>query len=161
MHIHGALAHLQRTRAALEALSTHAQAGRLPEAVEASKEVESLLCDVKEGEAKVWGDVRKRWRSLRDRVEEQLGEAYARSVVVTPTSLTIRPFVTGALSSLSSVISSNGTLSSPWLRRYAVPSLPPASSLPSRTKLTSCNSTARSYNKPCYTSSCAAMLPHH
>ncbi|KZP25528.1 hypothetical protein FIBSPDRAFT_783068 [Athelia psychrophila] len=94
LHTHGALAHLQRTRAALNDLAAHARAGRLPEAVEASRAVEKLLGDVKDGEARVWGEVRQRWRALRDSVEEQLGEAYARSVVVTPTSLTIRPFVT-------------------------------------------------------------------
>lgn len=60
--------------------------------------MEKLLGDVKEGEARVWGEVRRRWRALRDSVEEQLGESYARSVVVTPTSLTILPVVTGKIS---------------------------------------------------------------
>ncbi|KAF7985162.1 hypothetical protein HWV62_7740 [Athelia sp. TMB] len=93
-HTHAALAHLQRTHAALGALADHAASGRLCEAVKASREVEKLLGDMQEVEAKVWGEVRQRWRTLRDSVEEQLGEAYTRSVVVSPSEIIIRPSVT-------------------------------------------------------------------
>ncbi|KAG7445004.1 uncharacterized protein BT62DRAFT_951320 [Guyanagaster necrorhizus] len=93
--LHGCLSHLLRCRTELESLDSLVNAGKLPDAVAACKEVEVLLTDVPLPltHSDVLVDLKNKFRSAKARIEDQLGEAYTRIISVSPESLIVRPSV--------------------------------------------------------------------
>ncbi|KAF9530454.1 hypothetical protein CPB83DRAFT_850950 [Crepidotus variabilis] len=76
-------------------LASLAQAGHLPEAVKATANVENLLQEMPcfLAQTPVADDLKNKFTATRTRVQDQLGDAYSRSIMVSPTAILIRPFV--------------------------------------------------------------------
>ncbi|KAI0042195.1 hypothetical protein FA95DRAFT_1500426 [Auriscalpium vulgare] len=93
--MHESLDHLLRCRTEFEALETLVGEGRLPEAVAASAAFEEQLGEapVPLARSEALSQLRSRFRVLKDRIEEQLGDAYARSIVISSREIIIRPSV--------------------------------------------------------------------
>ncbi|KAE9389750.1 hypothetical protein BT96DRAFT_889918 [Gymnopus androsaceus JB14] len=104
---HQALRHISHCRDAFTSLTTLVQNGDLPEAVGACKEMERLLEDAPEAvkRAQVCADLQRRFQASKARIEEQLGDAYSRCVLVNQLELSIAPS--------AQVRQSNRTLSLP------------------------------------------------
>ncbi|KAI0272502.1 hypothetical protein BC834DRAFT_921934 [Gloeopeniophorella convolvens] len=108
-----AMEHLLRCRREFDTLTGLADDGKLSEAAEISTQLQSLLDAAPPAlvGADVLSQLKSAFRSTRDRVEEQLIDAYSRSVVLSHHELIIRPSVQGERGSeaslpLSSILSS-------------------------------------------------------
>ncbi|KAJ7170492.1 hypothetical protein C8R43DRAFT_981936 [Mycena crocata] len=88
---HETLAQLLRCRTQYGSLLSLVQMGKLPQAVEASGEFEQLVQDSPAHlhQTNVMLDLKRKFQAAKSRTEEQLSEAYSRSVVVSPKSLAI------------------------------------------------------------------------
>ncbi|KAA1470237.1 hypothetical protein DENSPDRAFT_817768 [Dentipellis sp. KUC8613] len=89
------LEHLLRCRTAFDELEGLVVEGRLPEAVEACHPLEKELCAAPTAlsKSKVLEALKHNFRALKDRIEEQLSNAYSRSIVVSSHEIIIRPSV--------------------------------------------------------------------
>ncbi|KAJ7043699.1 hypothetical protein C8F04DRAFT_727558 [Mycena alexandri] len=109
---HETLSHLLRCRTEFGSVLSLVQLGKLPQAVGACTEFEQLLQDAPAQlhQTNVMLDLKRKFQAAKSRTEEQLSEAYSRSVTVSPQSLTILPSVTVRQSettlSLSEILSS-------------------------------------------------------
>ncbi|KAF5373242.1 hypothetical protein D9615_007430 [Tricholomella constricta] len=107
-----ALSHLLKCKTTLNSLEGLIHAGRLPEAVDLCGEMESLLQGTPAhlNETNVMGDVRRKFRAAQARNEEQLSEAYTRSVIISHHEFIIHSSVqvreSEAVLSLSSILAS-------------------------------------------------------
>ncbi|KAH9004741.1 hypothetical protein EDB86DRAFT_3062301 [Lactarius hatsudake] len=92
-----AMERLLRCREEFDYLVNLANEGKLTEAVRASTRLQHLLDTAPPAlkEAEVLSSLKTAFRAARDRIEEQLTDAYSRSVVLSPRELTIRPSVQG------------------------------------------------------------------
>ncbi|KAG6888664.1 hypothetical protein C0995_006782 [Termitomyces sp. Mi166 len=81
---HEALSHLLACRTSLKSLENLVEDGKLSEAVGACREVETLFQSTPTylDETRVMMDVRRKFRAAHARNDEQLSEAYSRSVVI-------------------------------------------------------------------------------
>ncbi|KAF8269814.1 Centromere/kinetochore Zw10-domain-containing protein [Lactarius quietus] len=86
---------LLNCREEFDNLISLANEGKLAEAVQASTRLQNLLDAAPPTlkEAEVFSSLKVAFRTARDRVEEQLADAYSRSVVLSPNELIIRPSV--------------------------------------------------------------------
>ncbi|SJL04032.1 uncharacterized protein ARMOST_07389 [Armillaria ostoyae] len=93
--LHDCLFHLLRCRTKLGSLDSLVNAGKLPDAVAACKEMEVLLTDVPLPlvHSDVLVDLKNKFRSAEARTEDQLSEAYTRIISVSPDSFIVRPSV--------------------------------------------------------------------
>ncbi|KAI0061027.1 hypothetical protein BV25DRAFT_1782681, partial [Artomyces pyxidatus] len=93
--ISDSLEHLLRCRTEFDALEGLVVDGRLAEAVHASARFEDTLngAPAALARAEVLVQLMSKFRATKDRVEEQLSDAYARSIVVSPREIIIRPSV--------------------------------------------------------------------
>ncbi|KAJ7759219.1 hypothetical protein B0H16DRAFT_1885130 [Mycena metata] len=109
---HETLSHLLRCRTEFGSVLSLVQLGKLPQAVGACTEFEQLLRDAPAQlhQTNVMLDLKRKFQAAKSRTEEQLSEAYSRSVTVSPQSLTILPSITVRQSettlSLSEILSS-------------------------------------------------------
>ncbi|KAF8075092.1 hypothetical protein FPV67DRAFT_1650064 [Lyophyllum atratum] len=94
---HEALSHLLKCRRAFKRLEGLVNEGKLSEAVKVCKEMESLLQEVPAplNQSNIMGDVRRKFRAAQARNEEQLSEAYSRSLNISHHKLFIFPSVQG------------------------------------------------------------------
>ncbi|THH27514.1 hypothetical protein EUX98_g6676 [Antrodiella citrinella] len=105
------LAYLSQCKRAVTSLTALADEGRLPDAMDACAELDRLLEVLPSPleNAYITTDLKRRYRSVKDRTQEQLLEAFSRGVVVSPTEIVIRSPVqvrqSDTLLSLSSIIS--------------------------------------------------------
>ncbi|KLO17945.1 hypothetical protein SCHPADRAFT_936603 [Schizopora paradoxa] len=85
------LEYISECRSALASLEQHVRAGQLSEAVEEVKKLQSLVdtAPLAVSKAEVMTDLKGRLRSLNYNAQEQLSEAYSRSVKISSTSFTI------------------------------------------------------------------------
>ncbi|KAJ7091428.1 hypothetical protein B0H15DRAFT_778155 [Mycena belliarum] len=111
------LSHLLRSRTEYGTLLSLVQRGKLPQAVVACGEFEQLLQDAPAQlhQTNVMLDLKRKFQATKSRLEEQLSEAYTRSVTVSPTCLAILPSVvvrqSEAILSLPDLLSSLSTAS--------------------------------------------------
>ncbi|KAI9451675.1 Centromere/kinetochore Zw10-domain-containing protein [Lactarius psammicola] len=86
---------LLRCREEFDYLVSLANEGKLAEAVQASTRLQNLLDTAPPAlkEAEVFSSLKAAFRTAKDRVEEQLTDAYSRSVVLSSRELTIRPTI--------------------------------------------------------------------
>ncbi|THV02478.1 hypothetical protein K435DRAFT_775475 [Dendrothele bispora CBS 962.96] len=91
--IHEALSHLSKVNAEYQSLSALVQAGQLPEAFEACRHLEQQLAETPTAlnESAIMVDLKRRFNATRTRAEDQLNDAYSRSVVILPHELVIHP----------------------------------------------------------------------
>ncbi|KAH9066695.1 Centromere/kinetochore Zw10-domain-containing protein [Lactarius vividus] len=112
-----AMERLLRCREEFDHLVSLANGGKLPEAVRASTRLQNLLDTAPPAlkEAEVLSSLKTAFRAARDRIEEQLTDAYSRSVVLSPRELTIRPTVqvrdSDTVLDLTAILSSCSTTS--------------------------------------------------
>ncbi|KAJ7255514.1 hypothetical protein B0H12DRAFT_1113859 [Mycena haematopus] len=92
---HETLSHLLRCRTEFGSVLALVEKGQLPQAIEACGVFDQLLQDAPPHlhQTNVLLDLKHKFRAAKSRAEEQLSEAYTRSVAVSPKSLTILPFV--------------------------------------------------------------------
>ncbi|KAJ7446711.1 hypothetical protein FB451DRAFT_1291273 [Mycena latifolia] len=90
-----ALSHLLRCRTEFGAVLSLVQQGKLPQAVEACVQFQQLFQDAPAHlhQTNVMLDLKRKFQATKSRVEEQLNEAYSRSVTVSPKCLAILPSV--------------------------------------------------------------------
>ncbi|KAJ7066520.1 hypothetical protein C8F01DRAFT_1123579 [Mycena amicta] len=89
---HDSLLYLLRCRKAFSGVLSLVQLGKLPEAVVACAEFEQghlQAAPAHLNETNVLSDLKRKFQAAKSKTEEQLSEAYSRSVVVSPQSLTI------------------------------------------------------------------------
>ncbi|KII87318.1 hypothetical protein PLICRDRAFT_112767 [Plicaturopsis crispa FD-325 SS-3] len=88
-----ALEHLHKCRSDFRLLSQSIEEGKLPDAVNICTHLEAALHDAPAplNRAQVMTDLKRQLRIAKDRTEEQLSDAYSRSVVASPSELFIRP----------------------------------------------------------------------
>ncbi|KAG9313057.1 hypothetical protein JVU11DRAFT_6497 [Chiua virens] len=93
--LYASLSHLAECKAQLNRVQYLVDTGDLPAAVPASAQLIHLLDTTPRplGEAAITSDMRSKLRVLTNRVEELLNNAYAQSVVVSPTDVVIRSSV--------------------------------------------------------------------
>ncbi|KAF9649243.1 hypothetical protein BDM02DRAFT_3166994 [Thelephora ganbajun] len=109
---HRNLQYASQLRSEFRSFSHLVYNGELPEAVRSSSQLSILLeqAPIPLRDATLTGALRRKHRSLRDRVEELLNDAYSHSIVLTPTACGIRPHVQVQKSSksvsLSEILSS-------------------------------------------------------
>ncbi|KAF7356519.1 Dsl1-C domain-containing protein [Mycena venus] len=109
---HETLSHLLRCRAEFGSVLSLVQMGKLPQAVEACGKFDQLLQNAPAHlhQTNVMLDIKRKFQAAKSRAEEQLSEAYSRSVTVSPKCLTILSSVAVRQSetvlSLSEVLSS-------------------------------------------------------
>ncbi|KAI0289458.1 hypothetical protein BC826DRAFT_1031931 [Russula brevipes] len=107
-----AMEHLLRCRKEYDSLVSLANEGRLADSVRASTRLQGLLDASPPAltEAEAFSHLKAAFRTVNDRVEEQLNDAYARSLVLSEQELVIRPAVqvrdSTTVLSLSSILSS-------------------------------------------------------
>ncbi|EKM50623.1 uncharacterized protein PHACADRAFT_213522 [Phanerochaete carnosa HHB-10118-sp] len=107
-----ALEYLARCKLEMQNLATLVEGGRLPEAVKRYRDIEHLLAQHQPSliGADVYADLQRRFRAMKDKADEQLNEAYSRSVIVNASEIVIRRSVQVRASetvlSLPSVLSS-------------------------------------------------------
>ncbi|GLB41696.1 putative centromere/kinetochore Zw10 [Lyophyllum shimeji] len=89
------LSHLLKCRTTLRSLENLVNEGRLPEAVEVCRHMETLLQDAPAhlDETEVMGDVKRRFRAAKARNEEQLSDAYTRGVIISHHEFIVHPSV--------------------------------------------------------------------
>ncbi|KAI0352169.1 hypothetical protein OH77DRAFT_1523623 [Trametes cingulata] len=109
---HAALAHLLRCRDELKHLTQLVEQGQLPDATGAGTSLERAIAEAPEPlqRSEVMSDLKRRCSALRNRTEEQLMQAYSRSIIVTASEVNVRPHVqvpqSTAAFPLSSIIAS-------------------------------------------------------
>ncbi|KAF8498627.1 hypothetical protein F5888DRAFT_1690555 [Russula emetica] len=109
---HDAMESLLQCRKEYDALVSLANEGRLADAVKTLTRLQGLLDAAPPAltEAEVFSSLKVAFRTVRDRVEEQLNDAYARSLVLSNRELTIWPSVqvrqSTTVLNLSSILSS-------------------------------------------------------
>ncbi|KAJ7281438.1 hypothetical protein C8J57DRAFT_1433387 [Mycena rebaudengoi] len=114
---HQTLSHLLRCRTEFGTLLSLVQLGKLPQAVGACGEFEQLLQAAPNHlhQTKVILDLKRKFQAAKSRAEEQLSEAYSRSVVVSPKSFAISSRVpvrqSETVLSLANILSSLSTAS--------------------------------------------------
>ncbi|KDR80702.1 hypothetical protein GALMADRAFT_241105 [Galerina marginata CBS 339.88] len=90
-----ASSYLLTCRNRYSALVSLVQQGKLPEAVNASEEVQQLVDGVpmyiKQTEVVI--DLRQRFNAMKARVQDQLSDAYSRSIIISPAEIVIYPIV--------------------------------------------------------------------
>ncbi|KAJ7696579.1 hypothetical protein B0H17DRAFT_1198090 [Mycena rosella] len=112
---HETLSHLLRCRTEFGSVLSLVQLGKLPQAVEACGEFEQMFRDAPAHlhQTNVMVDLKRKFQATKSRVEEQLSEAYTRSVTVSPKYLEILPSVvvrqSDSVLSLPDVLSSLST----------------------------------------------------
>ncbi|KAI0317156.1 hypothetical protein OF83DRAFT_1263778 [Amylostereum chailletii] len=110
--VHEALEYLLLCRKEFDHLDGLANEGRLPEAVEASSHLEKTIAAAPTALARSEPllQLKNAFRAVKDRVDEQLGDAYSRAVVISPRNMTIQPSVqvrhSSAILALNSIFSS-------------------------------------------------------
>ncbi|PFH51800.1 hypothetical protein AMATHDRAFT_46783 [Amanita thiersii Skay4041] len=110
--LYQALSHLSRCYTQYSALEALAQAGKLPEAVAAYAELDTLLISapVALDQAKVMTDLKRKARAAQALTEEQLSDAYSRSILITSNDILIYPSIqvrqSDSVLSLTSILSS-------------------------------------------------------
>ncbi|KAI0333860.1 hypothetical protein GY45DRAFT_188370 [Cubamyces sp. BRFM 1775] len=92
---HDALAHLLRCRNELRRLIRLVDEGELPEATKVCASLQTIVADAPNSlqRSKIMSDLKRRCNALRNRVEEQLMHAYARSIVISASEVIVRPLV--------------------------------------------------------------------
>ncbi|KAJ7623164.1 hypothetical protein FB45DRAFT_752778 [Roridomyces roridus] len=92
---HATLAQLLQCRTQFTSVTSLVQLGKLPQAVEACGKFEQLVeaAPTHLHQTNVMLDLKRKFQAAKFRTEEQLSDAYARSVVVSPKSLTISPSI--------------------------------------------------------------------
>ncbi|KAI0685608.1 Centromere/kinetochore Zw10-domain-containing protein [Cytidiella melzeri] len=118
--MHQVMSHLAHCKREMQTLASLVGQGRLPDAVALCVSIDHLLATSPPPlpATAVMHDLQRRFRALKDQTEEQLHEAYSRSIVVTANELLIRPSVQVRASetvlSLSDILSSlsSGSLTS-------------------------------------------------
>ncbi|KAJ7334235.1 hypothetical protein DFH08DRAFT_302683 [Mycena albidolilacea] len=92
---HEALSHLLRCRKEFGSVLSLVQLGKLPQAIEACGVFDQVLHDapVHLHQTNVMLDLKRKFQATKSRAEEQLSEAYTRSVTASPKCLTILPSV--------------------------------------------------------------------
>ncbi|KAJ6591472.1 hypothetical protein DFH09DRAFT_1273408 [Mycena vulgaris] len=114
---HETLSHLLRCRTEFGSVLSLVQLGKLPQAVEACGEFEQLVQNAPAHlhQTNVMLDLKRKFQAAKSRAEEQLSEAYTRSVAVSPKSFAILPSVVVRQSetvlSLPDILSSLSTAS--------------------------------------------------
>ncbi|KAJ7504302.1 hypothetical protein B0H11DRAFT_1981579 [Mycena galericulata] len=114
---HESLAQLLRCRTEFGSVLSLVQMGKLPQAVEACGEFEQLMqaAPAHLHQTNIMLDLKRKFQAAKSRTEEQLSDAYSRSIVVSPKSLTISPSVVVRQSetvlSLPEILSSLSTTS--------------------------------------------------
>ncbi|KAF8216598.1 hypothetical protein K438DRAFT_1797518 [Mycena galopus ATCC 62051] len=114
---HETLSHLLRCRKEFGSVLSLVQKGQLPQAIEACGVFDQLLQDAPAHlhQTNVMLDLKRKFQAAKSRAEEQLSEAYTRSVTVSPKSLTILPSVavrqSETILSLSEILASQSTTS--------------------------------------------------
>ncbi|KAI0758621.1 Centromere/kinetochore Zw10-domain-containing protein [Irpex lacteus] len=93
--MHQAMSHLAHIKREMQSLASLVGEGRLPDAVALCNSLERLLASAPPPlpATDVVRDVQRRFRALKDRAEEQLHEAYSRSVVISASEFVVRPSV--------------------------------------------------------------------
>ncbi|KAI0339634.1 hypothetical protein BDW22DRAFT_1361209 [Trametopsis cervina] len=93
--MHLAMSHLAHCKREMQSLAALVGGGRLPDAVKLCSSLESLLANSPPPlrGTHVFNDVQRRFRALKDQADEQLHEAYSRSVVVSASEILVRPSV--------------------------------------------------------------------
>ncbi|THH07395.1 hypothetical protein EW145_g3406 [Phellinidium pouzarii] len=93
--VHDALSYLSKCSDGFEALTLLVNDGKLAEGVDSGEKVFKMLESAPEvlAKADVMVDMKKQLRALKDRVEEQLSEAYSRSIRISSTEFHISPSV--------------------------------------------------------------------
>ncbi|KAJ6581607.1 hypothetical protein B0H19DRAFT_930561 [Mycena capillaripes] len=93
---HETLSHLLRCRTEFGSVLSLVQVGKLPQAVEACAEFDQRLqaAPAHLHQTNVMQDLKRKFQAAKSRTEEQLSEAYTRSVAMSPKCLTITPSVT-------------------------------------------------------------------
>ncbi|KAH8116435.1 Centromere/kinetochore Zw10-domain-containing protein [Phellopilus nigrolimitatus] len=115
--VHDALSYLRYCCSEFESFTSVVHNGRLPEGAAFAEKVLKLLEEAPEALAKadVMVDLKRQLRSLKDRVEEQLSEAYSRSVRISSTefniSLSVQVRQSQTIISLQDILSSLSTIS--------------------------------------------------
>ncbi|RPD59040.1 hypothetical protein L226DRAFT_510672 [Lentinus tigrinus ALCF2SS1-7] len=96
---HAALAHLLRCRNELRHLTGLVQKAELADATRASSSLGKCIDDAPEPLAKseVMADMKRKSTALRNRTEEQLLDAYSRSIVVSQSEVVVKPYVQAVL----------------------------------------------------------------
>ncbi|KAF4610462.1 hypothetical protein D9613_006989 [Agrocybe pediades] len=91
--VYNASSYLLQCRDAYSSLLSLAQSGQLPAAVEKGEEVQKLVVDMPEylSQTKVAGDLKRKFNATQARVQDQLSDAYSRSVIISPADITIYP----------------------------------------------------------------------
>lgn len=86
-----AISHLQRCLVGLKSLESFIEAGKLPDAVQAQVDMDSWFeqAPVPLNQTDVMLDAKRKLRAAKARTEEQLNDAYSRSVVISPHELII------------------------------------------------------------------------
>ncbi|KAF7370529.1 Dsl1-C domain-containing protein [Mycena sanguinolenta] len=92
---HETLSHLLRCRKEFGSILSLVEKGQLPQAIQSCAVFDQLLQDAPAHlqQTNVMLDLKRKFQAARSRAEEQLSEAYTRSVVMSPKSLTILPSV--------------------------------------------------------------------
>ncbi|KAJ7917487.1 hypothetical protein B0H13DRAFT_2231393 [Mycena leptocephala] len=114
---HETLSHLLRCRKEFGGVLSLVQMGKLPEAVEACGEFDQVLRDAPAHlhQTNVILDLKRKFQAAKSRTEEQLSDAYSRSITVSPKCLTILASVTvrqtETVVSLPEILSSLSTIS--------------------------------------------------
>ncbi|KAI0033922.1 hypothetical protein K488DRAFT_69507 [Vararia minispora EC-137] len=94
-HSEGALKHLVKYRQQFETLEALADSGKLSEAAEAARWIEAEFEQAPQALAQsdALSLLKSQFRALKDRVEEQLSDAYLEAVSIAPNRIVIRPIV--------------------------------------------------------------------
>ncbi|KAH9951200.1 Centromere/kinetochore Zw10-domain-containing protein [Amylocystis lapponica] len=109
---HKTLSYLLHCRDDFRALTALIQEGKLPEAVTACAELEKIMAAAPAplGESAVMADLKRNFAATKARTEEQLNDAYARSIIISPSELIVRPQIqvrqSGTVIPLPSILSS-------------------------------------------------------
>lgn len=90
-----AMAYLAECKQEMRGLTELVESGRLPEAVEKYQKMEHLLAQRQPSllGTEVYVDLQRRFRAAKDKADEQLNEAYSRSIIVNASEIIIRPSV--------------------------------------------------------------------
>ncbi|TCD71745.1 hypothetical protein EIP91_005511 [Steccherinum ochraceum] len=106
------LSHLSRCKQDVVNLTALADEGRLPEVVDACKELDTVLESLPQplDKSSVSADLKRKYRSVKDRTQEQLIEAFSRGVVVSQNEIVIRSSIqvrqSATILPLSSIVAS-------------------------------------------------------
>ncbi|KJA28051.1 hypothetical protein HYPSUDRAFT_178205 [Hypholoma sublateritium FD-334 SS-4] len=85
------LSYLLKCRKSYAAVVTFGQSGNLPEAVIASREVDALLAKMPEflQQTKVSSDLKNKFNVTKAWIQDQLSDAFPRSIIISPTEITV------------------------------------------------------------------------